>query len=50
MSKSHRHQPEKPKPRDLKRQRQRDAMSSGKPAWYAVFLPEPEAPVWKPLG
>ncbi|MDR6213195.1 hypothetical protein [Paracidovorax wautersii] len=52
MSKTYRHLSEKTlKPRELKRQRQREAMlPAGKAAWHAVFLPEPEAPVWKPLG
>jgi len=52
MSKTHRHATEKNiKPREIKRQRQREAMSQpGKGAWYAVFMPQPEAPVWKPLG
>lgn len=52
MSKTHRHPSEKTlKPRELKRQRQREAMlQPGKGAAHAVFLPEPEAPVWKPLG
>lgn len=52
MSKTYRHLAEKtPKPRDIKRQRQRQAMvHPGRAAWHAVLLPEPDAPVWKPLG
>jgi hypothetical protein len=50
MSKTYRHQPDKPKPRDIKRQRQREAMLMRPSASAQVLLPEPEPPVWKPLG
>lgn len=52
MSKTHRHLSEKTtKPRDIKRQRQQQAMvQPGRSAWHAVFVSEPDAPVWKPLG
>ncbi|MDD0838266.1 hypothetical protein PSQ40_06755 [Curvibacter sp. HBC61] len=48
MSKSHRyelHAP-KPKPGQVKRLQQRDAMQQYRPKDY----PEREAPAWKPLG
>lgn len=48
MSKSHRHHPDKPKPRELKRQRQREAMLQRPLA--TTVLPDPEPPLWKPLG
>ncbi|MDA8456694.1 hypothetical protein M4R22_18190 [Acidovorax sp. GBBC 3334] len=54
MSKSHRHWPDlasgrvAAKPRDLKRRRQREAML--RPGAQAPCYPEPEPPVWKPLG
>lgn len=54
MSKSHRHWPDAAlgrnagKPRELKRRRQREAMV--RPGAPAPCFPEPEAPLWKPLG
>lgn len=54
MSKSHRHWPDAAlgrnagKPRELKRRRQREAML--RPGAPAPCFPEPEAPLWKPLG
>jgi len=50
MSKTYRHQPDKPRPREIKRQRQREAMTMRPSAYAQVLLPEPEPPVWKPLG
>lgn len=48
MSRTHRTQPEKLRPRDIKRRRQWEAMQ--RPAREALLFPEPEAPQWKPLG
>lgn len=49
MSRTHRSQPEKLRPRDIKRRRQWEAMQ--RPAREAQLLfPEPEAPHWKPMG
>jgi hypothetical protein len=40
-------QPQKPKPRQLKRQRQRESMEQSRPQSY----PQRQEPVaWKPLG
>ncbi len=50
MSKTYRHQPDKPKPREIKRQRQREAMMTRSSAHGQMLLPDPEPPLWKPLG
>ncbi|WP_353363328.1 hypothetical protein [Acidovorax sp. FG27] len=50
MSKTYRQHPDKPKPRELKRRRQREAMVMRSGAHTAVLLPDPEPPIWKPLG
>lgn len=52
MSKTHRPLSDKnSKPREIKRQRQQQAMvQPARSAWHAVFVSEPHAPVWKPLG
>lgn len=48
MSKTHRNLPEKPKPRDIKRHRQWEAMQ--RPPRELLLYPEPDPPQWKPLG
>ncbi|GAA6118761.1 hypothetical protein Acidovoranil_08640 [Acidovorax sp. FG27] len=50
VSKTYRQHPDKPKPRELKRRRQREAMVMRSGAHTAVLLPDPEPPIWKPLG
>lgn len=50
MSKTYRQHPDKPKPREIKRQRQRAAMVMRPGAHASVLLPDPEPPIWKPLG
>lgn len=47
MSKTQRNEPEfRIRPRTVKRLRQREAMSQYRPLDY----PQPEPPIWKPLG
>ena len=48
MSKTHRFSPDHLKPRALKRLRQWEAML--RPRQVPLRFPEPEPPVWKPLG
>lgn len=48
MSKTHRTGTELLKPRALKRLRQREAML--RPRREPLVFPEPEPPLWKPLG
>lgn len=48
MSRTHRTQPEKLRPRDIKRRRQWEAMQ--RPPREMLFYPEPDPPQWKPLG
>lgn len=48
MSKTHRSGPEHLKPRALKRMRQWEAMAPVRPV--PLRFPDPEPPVWKPLG
>jgi len=51
MSRSHRQCSDKAKPREIKRQRQREAMFKPPGRGGVIFsYPDPEPPVWKPLG
>jgi len=48
MSKTHRTATDHIKPRTLKRMRQGEAMA--RPRSVPLRFPDPEPPVWKPLG
>ncbi|WCM87963.1 hypothetical protein [Acidovorax sp. NCPPB 3576] len=50
MSPSQRQCSDKAKPREIKRQRQREAMFKPAGRGGVPFYPDPEPPVWKPLG